>query len=80
MCREGAWAELTIQVTRGDLVRRRMHGMKKGMGTSDDFRCFFVVICIFVKNKVRITKRTAKMSEKFVISMLSKYDILFLDF
>ncbi len=28
MCREGAWAELTVQVTSVDVIRSRMHGFK----------------------------------------------------
>ena len=28
MCREGAWAELTVQVTSGGVIRSRMHGFK----------------------------------------------------
>ena len=44
MCREGAWAELTVQVTHMGVARRRMHGHETVSDrTLDLFPAFFFV-------------------------------------
>ena len=42
MCREGAWAELTVEVTSGDDVQSRMLGFKKDLleSNQDGRPCF----------------------------------------